>query len=106
MTPDAEVDVYIYPEGDRSVSPSAVMPEGCYFINAIERQQPVDEALLSYQDNLEEYALLNESDLAYWKQAAGKAAATGFGGTTLGDVAFIPAMGLKHPKGIRSVAEW
>ena len=68
--------------------------------------------LLSYQDNLEEYALLNESDLAYWKQAAGKAAATskavvaGFGGTTLGDVAFIPAMGLKHPKGIRSVAEW
>lgn len=37
MTPDAEGDVYIYPEGDRSVSPSAVMPEGCYFINAIER---------------------------------------------------------------------
>lgn len=112
MTPDAEGDVYIYPEGDRSVSPSAVMPEGCYFINAIERQQPIDEALLSYQDNLEEYALLNESDLAYWKQAAGKAAATGkavvagFGGTALSDVAFIPAMGLKHPKGIRSVAEW
>ncbi len=112
MTPDAEGDVYIYPEGDRSVSPSAVMPEGCYFINAIERQQPIDEALLSYQDNLEEYALLNESDLAYWKQAAGKAAATGkavvagFGGTALGDVAFIPAMGLKYPKGIRSVAEW
>ena len=112
MTPDAEGDVYIYPEGDRSVSPSAVMPEGCYFINAIERQQPIDETLLSYQDNLEEYALLNESDLAYWKQAAGKAAATGkavvagFGGTALGDVAFIPAMGLKHPKGIRSVAEW
>lgn len=112
MTPDAEGDVYIYPEGDRSVSPSAVMPEGCYFINAIERQQPIDEALLSYQDNQEEYALLNESDLAYWKQAAGKAAATGkavvagFGGTALGDVAFIPAMGLKHPKGIRSVAEW
>lgn len=116
MTPDAEGDVYIYPEGDRSVSPSAVMPEGCYFINAIERQQPIDEALLSYQDNLEEYALLNESDLAYWKQAAGKAAGkaaatgkavvAGFGGTALGDVAFIPAMGLKHPKGIRSVAEW
>lgn len=112
MTPDAEGDVYIYPEGDRSVSPSAVMPKGCYFINAIERQQPIDEALLSYQDNLEEYALLNESDLTYWKQAAGKAAATGkavvagFGGTALGDVAFIPAMGLKHPKGIRSVAEW
>ena len=37
MTPDAEGDVYIYPEGDRSVSPSAGMPEGCYFINAIER---------------------------------------------------------------------
>ena len=29
-----------------------------------------------------------------------------FGGTSLGDVAQVPAVGLKHPKGIRDIAEW
>ena len=28
------------------------------------------------------------------------------GGTALGDIAFVPGMQLKHPRGIRSVAEW
>ena len=112
LNTDEEGRVYIYPAGDRSVGPSAVMPKGCYFIDAIERQQPIDEEQLSYKDNLEEFGLLTDADIAYWKQAAEKAAGTGkavvasFGGTALGDVAFIPGMGLKAPKGIRSVAEW
>jgi uroporphyrinogen-III decarboxylase len=29
-----------------------------------------------------------------------------FGGTALGDIALVPAMNLRHPKGIRDVAEW
>jgi len=29
-----------------------------------------------------------------------------FGGTALGDVALVPGVGLKHPKGIRDIAEW
>ena len=112
LTTDEEGRVYIYPEGDRSVGPSATMPKGCYFIDAVERQKPIDEDLLTYKDNMEEYGLLTDADLDYWKMAAEKAAATGkavvasFGGTALGDVAFIPGMGLKDPKGIRSVAEW
>lgn len=36
-------DVYVYAGGDQNYPPSAVMPKGCYFINAIERQQPIEE---------------------------------------------------------------
>ncbi len=112
LTPDKEGDVYIYAKGDRSYPPSAVMPSLCYFINAIERQPPIEEDQLNPEDNLEEYGPLSDDELEYYKHAVQKAAETGkaviasFGGTGLGDVAFIPGMGVKEPKGIRSVAEW
>lgn len=40
------------------------------------------------------------------RATTGKAVVASFGGAALGDVAFVPGMGLKDPKGIRSVAEW
>jgi uroporphyrinogen-III decarboxylase len=67
---------------------------------------------LSVEDNLEEFGRITEEDLRYYAQAVDKAAGTGkavvasFGGTALGDIAFVPGMGLKNPKGVRSVAEW
>lgn len=112
LTTDKEGDVYIYAEGDTNYPPSAIMPAQCYFINAIERQQPIIEEQLNPSDNLEEYGLLSDKDLAWIKQeveqaaSTGKAVVAGFGGTALGDVAFIPGMGLKNPHGIRSVSEW
>ena len=112
LTPDAQGDVYVYAGGDKSYPPSAVMPKGCYFINAIERQHPIDEEQLNPEDNVEEFGLLTEGDLAYYCSETDKAYQTGravvasFGGTALGDVAFVPGMGLKQPKGIRSVVEW
>lgn len=112
MTTDKEGDVYIYAKGDRSFPPSAVMPSNCYFINAIERQEFVDDDELKVEDNLEEYGCLSEDDLQYYVRKADLAAQTGkavvasFGGTALGDVAYVPGMGLKDPKGIRSVSEW
>ena len=112
LTPDAQGDVYVYAGGDKSYPPSAVMPKGCYFINAIERQHPIDEEQLNPEDNVEEFGLLTEGDLAYYRSETNKAYQTGravvasFGGTALGDVAFVPGMGLKQPKGIRSVVEW
>lgn len=112
LTPDAQGNVYVYAGGDKSYPPSAVMPKGCYFINAIERQHPIDEELLNPEDNVEEFGLLTEGDLAYYRSETDKAYQTGravvasFGGTALGDVAFVPGMGLKQPKGIRSVVEW
>lgn len=112
LRPHQDGNVYIYAGGDRSFPPSAVMPNGCYFINAIERQQPIHDDLLNSFDNLEEFGLISDKELAFFKQDIEKKAATGkaivasFGGAALGDVAFIPGMGLKIPKGIRSVAEW
>ena len=112
LTPDMRGDVYVYAGGDQNYPPSAVMPKGCYFINAIERQQPIEEDRLDPEDDVEEFGLLTENDLAYYCAEADKAYQTGravvasFGGTALGDVAFVPGMGLKQPKGIRSVVEW
>lgn len=112
LTTDKEGDVYIYAGGDRSYPPSAVMPSGCYFINATERQAYVNDDEISPEDNLEEFGSLSDDDLLFFKKAADRAAATGkavvasFGGTALGDIAFVPGMGLKNPKGIRNVAEW
>jgi possible methyltransferase len=112
LTPDMRGDVYVYAGGDQNYPPSAVMPKGCYFINAIERQQPIEEDRLDPEDNVEEFGLLTENDLAYYCAEADKAYQTSravvasFGGTALGDVAFVPGMGLKQPKGIRSVVEW
>ena len=35
-----------------------------------------------------------------------KAVIASLGGTALGDIALVPAINLKHPKGIRGVEEW
>ena len=87
LTPDSQGDVYVYAGGDKTYPPSAVMPKGCYFINAIERQQPIDEEKLNPEDNVEEFTLLTDADLAYYKElvdkvsGSGKAVVASFGGT-------------------------
>lgn len=109
---DEKGDLLVYPEGDTSVAPSAKMPKASYFFDAIIRQEPVDDEKLDVQDNLEEFGLVSESDLQFWKEATQKARATGqaviagLGGTALGDIALVPGLQMKHPKGIRDIAEW
>ncbi|HAZ02358.1 MAG: methyltransferase [Bacteroidetes bacterium GWF2_42_66] len=111
-TTDKNGDILMYPEGDISAQPSGRMPRTGYFFDAIIRQQPIDEEKLDYRDNLEEYGLISDSDLEYWKvttqkaRATGKAVIAGFGGTALGDIAHIPGIKLKNPKGIRDITEW
>jgi hypothetical protein len=105
-------DILIYPEGDTSYPPTAVMPKTGYFFDALNRQKPVDDATLKVEDNLEEFGYVSESDLQYWKQQAdaaeneNRAVVASLGGTALGDIALVPAMQLKDPKGIRGVEEW
>ena len=105
-------DVLIYPEGDTSVAPCAMMPKSGYFFDAIERQEPIDESRLRVEDNLEEFEPISESDLAFWKNQVDslkyndKAIMASLGGTALGDIALVPGLNLKNPKGIRGVAEW
>ncbi len=111
-TNDKNGDVLMYPEGDLLASPSGRMPRSSYFFDAIIRQEPIVEENLDPKDNLEEFGLVSDSDLEHWKETAqkahatGKAVVAGLGGTSLGDIAHIPGIKLKHPKGIRDITEW
>jgi hypothetical protein len=111
-TIDANGDTLLHPQGDPSAPPSSRMPKDGYFFDAIIRQQPFTEEELDPKDNLEEYQPISEIELDHLEREARRARATGravvasFGGTAFGDIAFVPGVGLKHPKGIRDVAEW
>jgi uroporphyrinogen-III decarboxylase len=105
-------DILMYPEGDTAEPPSGVMPKTGYFFDALNRQQPIDDASLKVEDNLEEFSPITEKELEHWKKQADtlraetRAVVASFGGTALGDIALVPAIGMKNPKGIRGVEEW
>lgn len=109
---DINGNYLMFPEGDTSANPSAKMPSDGYFYDALMRQDPIDESKLDTKDNLEEFGIVTDEELAFWKNqvnknySAGKALVANFGGTGLGDIALVPAVQLKHPKGIRDVTEW
>jgi len=111
-TTDINGDILMYPEGDTSVAPCARMPKTGYFFDAIIRQEPIVEEELNVEDNLEEFGLISDKELEHWRMEvdkayfSGKAVIASFGGTALGDIALVPGLNLKHPKGIRDVAEW
>ncbi len=106
-------DILMYPQGDRSAPPSGRMPNGGFYFDAIIRQPPIDEDKLSPEDNLEEFGPISQEDLDVLERDAerlynetDKAILLNLGGTSFGDIAFVPGLALKHPKGIRDVEEW
>ncbi|HLA39693.1 MAG TPA: uroporphyrinogen decarboxylase family protein, partial [Candidatus Glassbacteria bacterium] len=109
---DADGNTLIYPQGDTSAPASGRMPSGGYFFDAVIRQEPVDEERLDPADNLEEFGPVSDSDLVHYKnvlqraKASGRALVATLGGMALGDIALVPAVFLKHPRGIRDVEEW
>ena len=110
--PEPNGDILAYPAGDKTVPPCARMPKGGFYFDAITLQEPVDEDRLNVEDNLEEFTPITDADLDYLRQevdrlsTTGKAILANFGGTAFGDIALVPGMNLKHPKGIRGVEEW
>jgi hypothetical protein len=109
---DENGDTLLYPQGDNSVPPSAKMPKAAYFFDAVNRQEPLDESKLNPEDNVEEFTAIGPADLEYWKRVLpeavlkGKGVLANFGGTGIGDIALVPGLNLKAPKGIRDVADW
>ena len=106
-------NIYVFPQGDTNCSPTAVMPEGGYFFDAMERVAATEmDAQLNIEDNMEEFKLMTDADMPYWKEALTKARATNravianIGGTGLGDIALVPGLNLKNPKGIRNISDW
>ena len=103
----------MYPQGDRSVPPSARMPKGGYYFDSIIRQKPIDDAKLDPADNLEEFGPISEENLRHYERLANDlykntdlAIAAGFPGTAFGDIALVPGPWMKDPKGIRDIEEW
>lgn len=111
-TKDANGDTLVFPGGDRSAPPSGRLHRNGFFFDTIIRQEPIEEATLDPADNLEEFGPITEETLEHFQRESSRAGATGrgiiasFGGTSLGDIALVPAPGLKRPKGIRDVEEW
>jgi hypothetical protein len=110
---EADGDLLAYPEGDRTVPASARMPRGGFYFDAIMRQGPLDEERLRVEDNLEEFQPISALELEHFRTQIGrlyestdKAIVANFGGTAFGDIALVPAIWLKHPKGIRDITEW
>jgi len=111
--PEPNGDILMYPEGDKSAPPSGRMPKGGYYFDTIVRQEPIDDAKLNPEDNLEEFGPISDATLEHFARQADqlfrdtdKAILANFGGTAFGDIALVPAPWLKRPKGIRDVEEW
>jgi len=105
--------IYQYPEGDTSAKPSAKMPKEGYYFDSIIRQYPLDDNNLNVSDNLEEFELISDDDLNYFKDQVDflydntdYAIMASIPGISFGDAAFIPAPSLKDPRGIRDIQEW
>ena len=111
--PEPNGDILLYPEGDRTLAPSGRMPKGGYYVDAIVRQPAIDDDTLRVEDNLEEFTPIADEDLEHFRKTAerlytgtDKAILASFGGTAFGDIALVPAMWLRNPRGIRDIEEW
>ncbi|MBS7614390.1 methyltransferase [Candidatus Bathyarchaeota archaeon] len=111
--PDAEGNILMYPQGDKSAPPSGRMPKNGFYFDAVDRQLPIDWNNLNVLDNVEEFSAVSNEDLAYYSTeverlytGTDKAILASFGGTSFGDIALVPGLHLKHPRGIRGVKEW
>jgi len=110
---EANGDVLMYPEADRTATASGRMPAGGFYFDVIVRQPPLVEEKLDPDDNTEDFAAISKADLAYFKHEVGrlyretdKAVFAGFCFTSFGDIALVPGPWLKNPKGIRDIEEW
>ena len=109
---DSNGDILVYPQGDITVSASGRMPKSGFFFDAVIRQNPIDENNLNPEDNLEEFCEITDSELEVWEKGidrikdSDRAVFAGIGGMAFGDIALVPAIHLKNPKGIRDIAEW
>ena len=111
VQPRADGGVLIHPQGNEQAEPSALMPAGGWFFDALHRPDR-SAAEATPESNCEEFGLLAPDDLAYYRREVAKAYATGRAvvisgsGTSLGNVSHVPGPSLLHPRGIRSVDDW
>jgi hypothetical protein len=111
--PEPNGDLYMYAAGDKSYPPSGRMPAGGWYFDGVIRQGEIDDDHLNVDDNTEEFKPLTDDELHHFAVEAeqlydetDKAILMVIPGAGLGDIALVPGLNLKQPKGIRDVAEW
>jgi len=111
--PEANGDILMYPGGDRSAAASGRMPAGGYYFDAVVRQLPLDATSLDPRDNTEEFVpvggqelgwLRAQSERLFWD--SDRAPVLGVCYTSFGDIALVPGLQVRNPRGIRDVEEW
>lgn len=107
--------IYLYPQGDMSVPPSARMPEGGFFFDNITRSEgEFDEdnadARSDFSDDFGVYTdeqlrfIEDQCNYLYNNTELGLVGGGAIAG--LGDFALIPGPGVKHPRGIRDLPDF
>lgn len=111
--PEPDGSILMYPEGDHTCLPSGRMPKNGYYFDSLPRPVLPENYSYNVAENLEEFNIISDEDLAYFSQQAerlftqtDKAVLANFGGTAFGDIALVPAPWAKVPGGIRNVEEW
>ena len=115
-TVDETGRTYLYPQGDTSVPPSGMMPKNGFFFDNIVRgniEYDDDDEPSGREDYANDFAVYTDEDLRrlqdtvdYWYNNSEygifcDGALAGFG-----DFATVPGPSVKHPKGIRDLAQY
>jgi len=111
---DRDGSILLYPQGDRSVPPSGIMPRTGFYFDNIIRQPSLNEERLNAKEWVEQtYSLYTEEDLKYleslaeWAYRETEYSLVGIlPEGSLGDIAVIPGPHIKSPKGVRDPQEW
>ena len=111
--PDETGNIPMYAGGDKNYPPCAVMPGGGYYFDAINRQKTIDDDNLNVENNLEDFGPYSDELLEYLEKESKRvyeetdyAIIYTIGGASFGDIALVPGLWLKDPRGIRDVEEW
>lgn len=115
-TVDENGRTYLYPQGDRSAPPAAVMPKGGYFFDHIVRGNsgcPEDGERSARADFADDFGLLTDEQLRgmeercdYFYCNTDYGIIYSGGIASMGDFAIIPGPNVKHPQGIRELTDF
>lgn len=111
---DQDGNLLLYPRGDTSVPPSGKMPKGGYYFDAIVRQKTINEEHLDPREWVrDQYSVYTDEELRYLEETADNlyqntdlSVLGCFWQGGFGDIAVVPGLGVKHPKGIRDPQDW
>lgn len=107
---------FLYPQGDMSVPPAAIMPKDGHFFDNITRghiDYDDDEEPSGREDYFDDFGVYTDEELRriedncnYYYNNTEYGLIGGGALAGLGDFAMVPGPSVKHPKGIRDIAEF